>query len=238
MAPLSAERAAFLTRVRAFMPQAEAMGVPGAVLVAQAVLESGWGRSGLARLGSAWFGIKADPRWPGAVYSGTTREWVPDHGPVVVPGAHRVYASRREALAAGCAPGSLFRAYGSVAGNVRDYLRFFHANPRYHPALRRYALGRDARRFATDIAAAGYATAPDYGRRLLRFMEHVAADLLPPGRGVWLDGRPVPSEALLSHRGRVYVRIRALAELLGWRITYDHARKAVHVTRAEEGEWR
>src|SRR5574341_831196 len=42
---------AFLARVRAFVPQAEAMGIPGAVLVAQAVLESGWGRSGLARVG-------------------------------------------------------------------------------------------------------------------------------------------------------------------------------------------
>lgn len=235
MTLLPAERAAFLARVRAFVPQAEAMGVPGAVLVAQAVLESGWGRSGLTRLGNAWFGIKANPLWQGAVYSGTTREWVPDHGSVVVPGAHRVYASRREALAAGCAPGSLFRAYGSVTGNVRDYLRFFHANPRYHPALRRFARGRDARRFAADITAAGYATAPDYGRRLLRLMEHVAGDLLPPGRGMWVDGRPVPSEALLTDRGRVYVRIRTLAELLGWRITYDHARKAVHVSRAEEG---
>lgn len=232
--PPASERAAFLTRVRAFVPQAEAMGVPGAVLVAQAVLESGWGRSGLARLGNAWFGMKGDPRWPGAVYSGTTREWIPGQGYVVVPGAHRVFPSRQDALAAGCAAGSLFRAYRDVAGNVRDYLRFFHANPRYHPALRYYAVVRDARRFAEEIAAAGYATAPDYGRRLLRLMEQVAADLLPPGRGVWVDGRPLPAGAVLWQQGRVYVRIRTLAGVLGWRITYDHGRKSVHVSRPVE----
>lgn len=235
MQTLPAERAAFLARVRAFIPQAEAMGVPGAVLVAQAVLESGWGRSGLARLGGAWFGIKADARWMRAVYSGTTREWVPERGLVVVPGVHRVYASRTEALAAGCASGSLFRAYGNVVHNVRDYLRFFHANPRYHSALQRYGRGRDARRFAADLATAGYATAPDYGRRLLRLMERVVPDLLQAGQpGLWLAGRPVPAEALLIRGQRMYVRIHTLARLLGWRITYDHARKAVHVSRMEE----
>src|SRR5574341_2596807 len=81
---------AFLARVRAFVPQAEAMGIPGAVLVAQAVLESGWGRSGLARLGGAWFGIKAGPLWPDAVYSGTTREWAAGRWRLI-PGRHRVY---------------------------------------------------------------------------------------------------------------------------------------------------
>src|SRR5574341_1315404 len=87
---------AFLARVRAFVPQAEAMGIPGAVLVAQAVLESG-----------------------------TTREWAAGRWRLI-PGRHRVYASRGEALAEGCDPGALFRAYADVAGNVRDYLRFFH----------------------------------------------------------------------------------------------------------------
>lgn len=235
------ERTTFLTRVRTFVPQAEALGVPGAVLVVQAVLESGWGRSGLARLGHAWFGMKATSSWAGGVYSGRTREWIPGRGYVVIPGTHRVYPSRGAALAAGAFPGSFFRAYDDVADNVRDYLRFFHVNPRYHPALRTYARSGDPRRFALDIAAAGYATAPDYGRRLLGLMEQVAADLLPPGHGVWLDGRPVPAEALLVDQGRVYVRIRILAGLLGWRITYDHARKAVHVTpshrsRVEEGQ--
>jgi len=226
----------FVARVRAFVPWAEAMGVPGAVLVAQAVLESGWGRSGLARLGGAWFGIKADRRWMGAVYSGTTREW--DAGRWrIVPGRHRVYPSRAAALADGCAAGSLFRAYPSVADNVRDYLRFFHATPRYHPALRAYPRHRDPRQFASDIARAGYATAPDYAERLVALMERVAADLLPPRSvSLWLLGRYLSPDALILHRRRVYVRVRALAALLGWRVAYDPQRKAVHVTADGKGE--
>ena len=223
----------FVARVRPFVPQAEAMGVPGAVLIAQAVLESGWGGSGLARLGNAWFGIKAGPRWAGAVYSGTTREWVARQWRLV-PGRHRVYPSRAEALADGCDPGALFRAYADVAENVRDYLRFFHANPRYHPALLAYARRRDPRRFASDIAAAGYATAPDYAERLIGLMERLATDLLPVRSfGLWLLGRYVPPQALIVHEHRVYVRIRALAALLGWRIAFDHDRKAVYVGRSE-----
>lgn len=177
MAP-SADQEAFLARVRRYVPLAESRGVPGAVLVAQAVLESGWGRSGLARAASALYGIKATAIWGGAVYCGTTREWAYGKGWMVMPGTHRVYPSYRAAAAAGCAPGTLFRAYPTDAANVRDYLQFFRDNPRYHPALRAYARSRDPRRFAYDIAAAGYATAPGYGRQLVKLMERYVPDLL------------------------------------------------------------
>ena len=169
---------AFLTRVRRYVPLAEARGVPGGVLVAQALLESNWGRSGLARAASALFGIKATPAWRGAVYCGTTREWVRGKGWVRRRGTHRVYPSLGEATAAGCPRGALFRAYPTTAANVRDYLQFFHDNPRYRRALYGYAASGDARRFAYDIAAAGYATAPGYGRQLVRLMEQHVPDLL------------------------------------------------------------
>ena len=176
----SADQQAFLARVRRYVPLAESRGVPGAVLVAQAVLESGWGRSGLARAASALYGIKATPVWSGAVYCGTTREWAHGRGWTVMPGTHRVYPSYRDALVSGCAPGTLFRAYPADLANVRDYLQFFHDNPRYHPALRAYTRSRDPRRFAYDIAAAGYATAPGYGRQLVKLMERYVPDLLIP----------------------------------------------------------
>ncbi len=180
---LSADELAFLARVRRYVPLAEARGVPGAVLVAQAILESNWGRSGLARAGNALYGIKATPAWSGPVYCGTTREWVAGSGWRVLRGTHQVYSSLREARAAGCPPGALFRAYATTAANVRDYLEFFHDNPRYHPALRAYARSADPRRFAYDIASAGYATAPGYGRRLVALMERYVPDLLrPPSR--------------------------------------------------------
>jgi flagellar protein FlgJ len=184
----SSEEQTFLTRVRRYAPLAEARGVPGAVLVAQAVLESNWGRSGLARAGSALYGIKATPVWSGLVYCGTTREWIPGKGWHVLRGTHRVYRSLRAARDAGCPAGALFRAYPTAAANVHDYLQFFHDNPRYRPALRAYARSGDARRFAYDIAAAGYATAPGYGRRLVTLMERYVPDLLAIRRAGSVDG--------------------------------------------------
>ncbi|MDQ7820415.1 MAG: glucosaminidase domain-containing protein [Armatimonadota bacterium] len=227
---LSGEQRAFLARLRVFIPQAEAAGVPGAVMVAQAVLESNWGRSGLARMGQALFGVKAGPGWPGAVYCGTTREWVAGRGLVVIPGTHRVYAGYPEAVAAGCPPGALFRAYANLEDNIADYLAFFQRSARFRPALDAYARTRDPRRFAREIARAGYATAPWYGAALVAFMERHLADLLPPRVVVRWNGIPLPDDAVWWRDGRVYVRLRALAALRGWRVDYDPAARTVRVT--------
>lgn len=230
---LTQDQRRFLDAARRFAPLAEASGVPGAVMVAQAVLESGWGRSGLARLGGAWFGIKATRSWRGRVYSGTAREWLPRTGYVTVPGRHRVYASPATALADGCVEGSLFRAYSDVEENVRDYLRFFRVNPRYHAALRRYALTRDARRFALDIARAGYATSPAYASHLMQVMAALA-----PSVTVWFNGRMLPEDAVRLLEGRVFVRLRLLSRMCGWQLHYDQQEKVVRVDAIREEEGR
>ncbi|MGH2400207.1 MAG: glucosaminidase domain-containing protein, partial [bacterium] len=80
MPGLTVAQRRFIDELRSYIPAVEAGGVPGAVMIAQAVLESGWGRSGLARLGNALFGVKARSGWAGRVYSGTTAEFVPGRG--------------------------------------------------------------------------------------------------------------------------------------------------------------
>jgi hypothetical protein len=237
MPALAPEQQAFLDRVRAFVSLAETGGVPGAVLVGQAILESDWGRSGLARRGNAYFGVKARRNWPGTVYYGSTYEAVP------FPGAHRhgprsyhahatnaLFDSYDAAIAAGANPVALFRAYPGVDANVRDYVQFFHRNARYRPALQAYALTGDPRRFANTIAQAGYATSPTYGRRLIAVMERYAADLLPrPLRPIELRirGRVMPPDAVLVVNSRVFVHVRRLAAALELPVAYDHATKVV-----------
>jgi flagellar protein FlgJ len=236
MPALAPDQQAFLDRVRAFVPIAEAGGVPGAVLVGQAVLESNWGRSGLARAGNAYFGVKARRGWPGKVYYGSTYEAIPfagahRHGPrsYHAHATDTLFDSRDSALAAGANTVALFRAYASVEENIYDYVRFFHRNPRYRPALDAYALTGDPRRFALMIARAGYATSPTYGQRLAAVMERYASDLLPARRRieVRVGGRPLPPESVLVVNSRVFVHVRRIAVLLGLTVAYDHPTKVV-----------
>lgn len=123
-------------------------GVPTSVTLAQAILESDWGRSGLARDAKNLFGIKARTR-PGTagVYNANTWE-VFGGANVIVPDS--------------------FRAYASVADSVVDHGRWFHDQPRYAGAL---AYVDDPRAFAHAIAAAGYATDPAYAGKLVRLMD-------------------------------------------------------------------
>ena len=70
---------------------AKVTNVPASFTVAQAALESGWGRSRLAREGKNLFGVKADVSWHGEVLTLNTREFL--HGTwVMVPARWRKYA--------------------------------------------------------------------------------------------------------------------------------------------------
>jgi flagellar protein FlgJ len=138
-------------------PHAEAaaleLGVDARAIVAQAALETGWGSS---RPGEShnYFGIKAGASWSGASVSADTTEFV--------DGVARGERAR-------------FRAYGSVAENVGDYVRVLRDNPRYASAL---GTGGDVRAFANALQRGGYATDPEYANKLVT----VAGQLAPqPG---------------------------------------------------------
>jgi len=136
--------------VATLWPHAERAGrelnVDPEAIVAVAALETGWGRSPIRRADGTsannLFGIKADAGWRGERVHSQTRE-VFNGIPVL----------RREP----------FRAYGSIAEGVDDFVRFLRDNPRYATALDQ---GRDARAFVRGLSAAGYATDPAYGRKL------------------------------------------------------------------------
>ena len=53
---------------------AKKYGTYPSVMIAQAIVESGWGQSGLAVNANNLFGMKADNSWGGATYSAKTRE--------------------------------------------------------------------------------------------------------------------------------------------------------------------
>ncbi|MCW3678208.1 glycoside hydrolase family 73 protein [Burkholderia cenocepacia] len=121
---------------------AERTGVPASVTVAQAALESSWGKRAP---GMNLFGIKADASWRGPVMSQITHE--------VVNGETVTITAR-------------FRAYSDWQGSIDDHAAFLTGNPRYRPAF----AFKDGPNFARAIAKAGYATDPLYADKLIAIM--------------------------------------------------------------------
>jgi len=117
-------------------------GVPASVTLAQAILESGWGDS---HMGDAfnYFGIKAHSGEPSVTVR--TREVVGGKS-VLIDAAFRRFASVDEC----------FAAHG----------HFLRDNSRYAKAFQT----ADAEGFARAIAAAGYATDPNYGDVLVQII--------------------------------------------------------------------
>lgn len=151
--PLAPGKAAFSSPqefVATMLPMAEAaaekIGVDPRYLVAQAALETGWGKSIIrTRDGESshnLFGIKTHNRWDGESARVLTTEY---------KGGKAV----REAAS--------FRAYDSYAQSFDDYVSFLQNNGRYEKALN---VTENPERFVKELQQAGYATDPHYARKI------------------------------------------------------------------------
>ncbi len=138
----------FVAKLRPYAEQAAAtIGVAPDLLLAQAALESGWGRRIIKRPdGSSsfnMFGIKADRRWTGdRVYVRTTEY---------------IRGVRTKVRAP-------FRAYDSYADSFNDYANFIMTQPRYRKALQQAG---NSRAYMHALQRAGYATDPRYANKVL-----------------------------------------------------------------------
>jgi peptidoglycan hydrolase FlgJ len=158
-----AEVADFTRRLEPLLQRAaKQLGVSARVLLAQAALETGWGRS---IVGNNVFGIKAGPSWSGATTTAATHEI--EHGKSVAEIAS-------------------FRAYRSLADAVHDFVSLVAGNGRYHAAI---GAGDNARSYGEALLAGGYATDGDYPSKLAAITASPAVEaaftgpipLLPPG---------------------------------------------------------
>lgn len=130
----------------------EASGVPAQLILAQAALESGWGRREIrsedGKTSYNLFGIKADKNWKGRVVEATTAEYI------------NGVAQKTQAT---------FRAYGSYEESFSDYAQFLTSNPRYANVL----ATQSPTEAAHGLQRAGYATDPNYGGKLVRIMKQM-----------------------------------------------------------------
>lgn len=141
---------------------AKRLGVATKALVAQAALETGWGRHVIRRGDGAssnnLFNIKAHG-WQGPEVKVSTVEY-------------------RDGMAA--KEMASFRAYGTLQDSFEDYARFLESNPRYRKALEAAA---DAEAYVQELQKAGYATDPKYAEKISRIMQNPAISQLETGQG-------------------------------------------------------
>lgn len=123
------------------LDQEKAFGIPAPITLAQGILESGAGKSGLTRNSNNHFGIKALGGWSGEIY----QAW--DDEPQK----------------------SKFRVYASAAESFRDHSKFLKENSRYRSLFQKSVY--DYRGWAIGLQNAGYATAQTYASALIGFIE-------------------------------------------------------------------
>ena len=140
----------FVDRVRPHAKRAAAkLGIDPQVLIAQAALETGWGKT-LPHIGNNCFGIKADTRWQGPSLARRTMEV--ENGVV-----------QNKQLS--------FRRYDSIAESFDDYVKFVQAGERYQPAVQSGSSQTgSAQHYIQALAKAGYATDPDYAEKITRIL--------------------------------------------------------------------
>ncbi len=159
--PVAGSRAAFLEAILpAATKAAQALGVSPRSILAQAALETGWGRSmpldAQGRPSLNLFGIKATPSWRGATAASETTEFL---------GGQATRQVER------------FRAYDSFEASFADHARLLSTSARYAGALNS---GDDTHTYAAALQSGGYATDPNYARKLVAVAESV--DQLLAGR--------------------------------------------------------
>lgn len=143
--------------IQSMLPHAQAAssasGIPAKFMIGQAALESGWGKHEIKTSNGTsshnLFGIKADASWKGKVVNSTTTEYV-----------NGVKQTRVEK----------FRAYDSYSDAFKDYAKLISQNPRYQQAMNNT---HDAGAYAHALQRAGYATDPQYGKKLTQVIKNL-----------------------------------------------------------------
>ncbi|MYL24622.1 flagellar assembly peptidoglycan hydrolase FlgJ [Halomonas alkaliantarctica] len=132
----------------------QATGVPAELILAQAALETGWGRHEITtregRNSHNLFGIKAGSQWQGETTDIVTHEYINGRRTQVV---------------------DTFRVYDSFEQAFTDYASLIGSNPRYAGVLN----APDAQSAAQELQAGGYATDPRYANKLVAVMQTLGA---------------------------------------------------------------
>ena len=155
---LFADARAFVSKL---FPMAEkaaaAIGVDPKIILAQAALETGWGKYVMhnenGQASHNLFGIKSSNQWQGDTVNIDTVEV--EKGEMV---------KKKQP----------FRMYDSFEKSFSDYVDFLNTNPRYNSALKAV---ENAEEFVNKLQSAGYATDPNYAKKIIRIFKQMPSSV-------------------------------------------------------------
>ncbi|MDP5036748.1 MAG: flagellar assembly peptidoglycan hydrolase FlgJ [Alishewanella sp.] len=144
--------------IRSLLPAARkaagALGLDPLALIAQAALETGWGKRVIKTASGDnsynLFGIKASRNWQGETAVVDTLEY-------------RQGVARKEQ--------AKFRAYDSAEHSLQDYAGFIANSLRYQQAV---AAAPEPAAYFSELQAAGYATDPNYAQKIMAVFKSTA----------------------------------------------------------------
>lgn len=142
---------------------ASQFGLDPAMMVAQAALETGWGKHIVGGVNSGsnnLFNIKADSRWAGQKVNTQTLEY--KNGIAVQEHAQ-------------------FRKYSSIEESIQDFIQFVQDQPRYQSAWHQKG---DGLSFIRQLHQAGYATDPQYTEKVQAVYQRVQDALAADATGL------------------------------------------------------
>ena len=141
----------FLSAIKQGAMDGAKEGILPSITAAQAILESGWGSSQLAKApNNNLFGIKDSEDWHGAIVTVPTQEYL--NGDYITVNA-------------------AFRKYASWNDSVVDHAKFFTSTEWRKDNYRKVVNETDYRIAAQELKNAGYATDPSYAGKLIRLIE-------------------------------------------------------------------
>ena len=141
----------FLSAIKQGAMDGAKEGVLPSITAAQAILESGWGSSELAKApNNNLFGIKDSEDWNGEIVTVPTQEYV--NGDYITVNA-------------------AFRKYSSWNDSVVDHAKFFTSTEWRKNNYRKVVNETDYRIAAQELKNAGYATDPSYAGKLISLIE-------------------------------------------------------------------
>ena len=141
----------FLSAIKQGAMDGAKEGILPSITAAQAILESGWGSSELAKVpNNNLFGIKDSEDWNGEIVTVPTQEYL--NGDYITVNA-------------------AFRKYASWNDSVVDHAKFFTSTEWRKDNYRKVVNETDYRIAAQELKNAGYATDPNYPGKLIRLIE-------------------------------------------------------------------